>query len=207
MKFRQLFMFFMAFSLVLAVGCKDDPTCDDGEQNQGETGIDCGGPCPACGAVANCFDGVQNQDETGIDCGGVCPDCPTINECPTVFSNTLSLTADGNNAVADIVSAQEVGGLLNISGTVSSDFSSISISQATYAAGTYDVGAMTIVQYTDPSGTVYTSQLAGSSGAVTFSTFENDADCKYVTGSFNVNLPEAGGGSIQVSGQFTEIDF
>ena len=24
------------------------PTCSDGIQNQGETGIDCGGPCPAC---------------------------------------------------------------------------------------------------------------------------------------------------------------
>lgn len=24
------------------------PTCNDGIQNQGETGIDCGGPCPAC---------------------------------------------------------------------------------------------------------------------------------------------------------------
>lgn len=27
------------------------PTCSDGIQNQGETGIDCGGPCPACPAV------------------------------------------------------------------------------------------------------------------------------------------------------------
>jgi hypothetical protein len=24
------------------------PTCSDGIQNQGETGVDCGGPCPAC---------------------------------------------------------------------------------------------------------------------------------------------------------------
>jgi hypothetical protein len=27
-------------------------TCNDGVQNQGETGIDCGGPCPACQAVS-----------------------------------------------------------------------------------------------------------------------------------------------------------
>jgi mannobiose 2-epimerase len=26
------------------------PTCSDGVQNQGETGVDCGGPCPACQA-------------------------------------------------------------------------------------------------------------------------------------------------------------
>jgi len=25
------------------------PTCNDDIQNQGETGVDCGGPCPACG--------------------------------------------------------------------------------------------------------------------------------------------------------------
>ena len=24
-------------------------TCNDGEKNQGETGRDCGGPCPDCG--------------------------------------------------------------------------------------------------------------------------------------------------------------
>jgi len=50
------------------------PTCDDGIQNQGETGIDCGGPCAAC---ATCNDGIQNQGETDIDCGG-----PNCNACP-----------------------------------------------------------------------------------------------------------------------------
>jgi hypothetical protein len=26
------------------------PTCSDGFENGGETGIDCGGPCPPCDA-------------------------------------------------------------------------------------------------------------------------------------------------------------
>jgi hypothetical protein len=30
-------------------GCSVTPTCSDGIQNQGETGVDCGGPCQACG--------------------------------------------------------------------------------------------------------------------------------------------------------------
>ncbi|MBV6653223.1 MAG: zinc metalloprotease, partial [Mameliella sp.] len=50
--------------------CTDPPTatCDDGIQNGGETGVDCGGPnCPAC---PTCNDGIQNGSETGIDCGG-----------------------------------------------------------------------------------------------------------------------------------------
>ena len=49
-----------------------EATCDDCEQNQGETGVDCGGPCNAC---PTCDDGIQNQEETGIDCGGPCPKC------------------------------------------------------------------------------------------------------------------------------------
>ena len=50
-------------------------TCDDDLQNQGETGIDCGGPCSAC---PSCKDGVQNQGETGIDCGGPCTVCQSM---------------------------------------------------------------------------------------------------------------------------------
>lgn len=53
------------------------PTCSDGIQNQGETGVDCGGPCAAC---ASCNDGIQNQGETGVDCGGPCSACPTCND-------------------------------------------------------------------------------------------------------------------------------
>ena len=72
------------------------PTCEDGVQNQDETGVDCGGVCGgywydnSCHATPktkttpttppttgieeeeSCNDGVMNQDETGVDCGGVC---------------------------------------------------------------------------------------------------------------------------------------
>ncbi|MDQ3193108.1 MAG: CUB domain-containing protein [Bacteroidota bacterium] len=33
--------------------------------------------CLACPA-ATCTDGIQNQGETGIDCGGPCPACPPL---------------------------------------------------------------------------------------------------------------------------------
>ena len=32
----------------VVIGGAPAPTCSDGIQNQGETGVDCGGPCPAC---------------------------------------------------------------------------------------------------------------------------------------------------------------
>lgn len=75
------------------------PTCSDGIQNQGESGIDCGGSstCAKCGTgfgctvpsdctsgvcgasntclAPTCKDGVQNQQETDVDCGG--PNCST----------------------------------------------------------------------------------------------------------------------------------
>ena len=62
--------------------CGDNPpptaTCFDNIQNQGETGVDCGGPCAACptnNPAPTCSDNVQNQGETGVDCGGPCTAC------------------------------------------------------------------------------------------------------------------------------------
>ncbi len=61
------------------------PTCNDGVQNGDETGVDCGGSCPACPPNPTCSDGIQNGDETSVDCGGSCPACPCN-------GNTITLT-------------------------------------------------------------------------------------------------------------------
>ncbi len=45
------------------------PTCFDNVKNQGESQVDCGGPCMAC---PTCTDRIQNQGEEGVDCGGPC---------------------------------------------------------------------------------------------------------------------------------------
>ena len=72
------------------------PTCSDRVQNQGETGIDCGGPCTAC---PTCTDGVKNQGELGIDCGGPCakvcgtPGNTNYSEVP----NSASVSVDGTS--------------------------------------------------------------------------------------------------------------
>ena len=59
--------------------CPACPTCTDGVQNGNETGVDCGGSCAPCSG-STCTDGVQNGNETGVDCGGSCPACPTCND-------------------------------------------------------------------------------------------------------------------------------
>jgi hypothetical protein len=55
--------------------CKQCPSCVDKIQNQGETGVDCGGPCSPCVA---CSDGLLTPGESGVDCGGECRLCPRI---------------------------------------------------------------------------------------------------------------------------------
>ena len=58
---------------VSEVGCNNN-----GVQDNGETGVDCGGGgCPACGGGGGCNNnGVQDNGETGVDCGGGgCPAC------------------------------------------------------------------------------------------------------------------------------------
>ena len=88
------------------------PTCSDTVQNQGESGIDCGGTstCTRCGtgqgctapsdcingvcgsnntcSAPTCSDGVQNEQETDLDCGG--PNCST------------STTACGNGLICKV---------------------------------------------------------------------------------------------------------
>ncbi len=78
----------MILVAVVFSSCKnDDPpvieplaTCADGVMNQGETGIDCGGPnCQACNsATATCNDGIKNGDETDVDFGGSCAEIITV---------------------------------------------------------------------------------------------------------------------------------
>jgi hypothetical protein len=70
-----------------ATSCPDcpEPTCFDGIVNQGEEGIDCGGPCPnLCDPTPVCGNGIQDGDETGIDCDDdpttACPPCATCSD-------------------------------------------------------------------------------------------------------------------------------
>ena len=41
-------------------------TCDDGIKNQGETGVDCGGPCAAC--APECGNGIAEEGENCFNC-------------------------------------------------------------------------------------------------------------------------------------------
>ncbi len=97
--------------------CPACPTCSDGIQNQGETGVDCGGPCPACPQEPTCSDGIQNQGETGVDCGGPCPACPPGGSSvllASYFETGWDSWSDGGSDVARVISSNSWEGQYSI---------------------------------------------------------------------------------------------
>ena len=103
--------------LVQTCGSGFATSCTDHVKNQGETGVDCGGPCskkcskikiktdavkqPVLGDQPElseiigdpqvyCFDGTQNYGEYGIDCGGSCNAV-----CQTCFDDIQNQNEEG----------------------------------------------------------------------------------------------------------------
>ena len=106
-------------------------TCTDGIQNGNETGVDCGGSCPACPVEPTCSDGIQNGQETGVDCGGTdCTACPTTTcDVPTgLQTNNITTTRATlnwnavNNAVNYTVQIRPVGNTNWIENTTKNTF-------------------------------------------------------------------------------------
>ncbi|MFC2162148.1 hypothetical protein ACFLRF_00570 [Candidatus Altiarchaeota archaeon] len=78
-----------------------DPSCVDGRLNQGELGVDCGGPCRPCKGRPTCRDRIQNQGELGVDCGGPCPECSVIDTCKNGVLDPDEVEVDcGGNCTA-----------------------------------------------------------------------------------------------------------
>ena len=170
--------------------CDPCPSCSDGIQNQGETGIDCGDVCTPCGVPQSCSDGVQNQDETGVDCGGVCTPCGTTVDCNNL-ADTFSYTRDGGtNINADVLSANLQSGNLVITATVLNPSSIFTITQtgANFGTGNFNVGA---------GGTTTTVQFTDNATATTYSTINSNS-----SGTINFTAFEQGGACNYVSGSF-----
>ena len=99
------------------------PSCSDGIRNQGESAVDCAGPCAArcaegddCSSSADCAqglscppatrrcappscqDGLQNGGETGLDCGGGCAGCAAGSACQGAGDCVTGICRDGTCA-------------------------------------------------------------------------------------------------------------
>lgn len=87
-------LFVCAFLSAAVVSCEE--TCYDGEQNNSEEAVDCGGPCVPCDTTeGTCFDGILNQGEEDIDCGGPCNACITDT---SVFAPDFVCEGTGSNS-------------------------------------------------------------------------------------------------------------
>lgn len=100
------------------------PSCSDGIRNQGERGVDCGGPCEESDDC--CDNGVKDELEEGIDCDGVCEPCTELicdgdgaceddrgedcNNCPEDCMGCEDLCSDGERSAASAEEGDDCGG-------------------------------------------------------------------------------------------------
>lgn len=183
---------------VIYYGCKkkdETPaaTCSDGIQNQGETGVDCGGPCTAC---ATCSDGIQNQGETAIDCGGPCPACPVA---------SMSANVDGTPWTANYINAYALSGSLIIQASYLSTTHAIQIIHSgTFAPGTYSLGGLS-GSYAES--TPSTVNCIIQTGTITFTQFNTTTKTVSGTFSFSCTDPSTTVSQSITSGVFTNVKY
>lgn len=192
LSFAFILAFILAAGVVIYSGCsKDDnkpaATCSDGIQNQGETGVDCGGPCTAC---ATCSDGIQNQGETGVDCGGPCSPCATA---------SLTATIDGAPFTATFIQAQLLSGMLVIQATNGSKTLSL-VHSGALATGTYTLQSVSTNYATSSITCLCTTS------SITFTTFNTTT--QKVSGTFYFNCTDASSTAHSItSGSFANIGY
>lgn len=186
----------------MTYGCGDDNfSCEDGKQNQGETGIDCGGPCPNCAYVRTCSDGTQNGEELGVDCGGPCP-----NACisqPPVLNTSFSAIINGNDWSATLPSALELNEGITITGFSAPNVIVMNYNEDfTTRTGNLDL----TTNMATLTGADISDQCLAQSGSITFTKF--DTANKVVSGTFEFTCQGTDGVDVVVTnGKFEDIKY
>ncbi len=148
------------------------PTCGDLEQNQGEAGVDCGGPCTPCGEVPTCSDQEQNQDETDVDCGGTCGDCASCSDL------TQNQDETGTDCGGEICEPCAAGGptLSDLYPAYTVDVgcaSQVEPTRICIASGAYDLGC----QSSDAGQPGYAADCTGTNRGLEYGSVAVDAFC------------------------------
>lgn len=223
---------FVCLCMLTIGGCKDDPSCTDGKQNGGETGIDCVADpsqpcecgCPACATLAaNCSDGIQNGGELGIDCGGPCPNaCQTSPTCTDGIQNGTETGVDCGGSCSPCGGGGGTGtftckidgttfSATTTSGTAVAPLLTFSGTSGTNVITIVHNGAFAIGTYPVASAAPMTYANAGnncistSDGTLTFTQF--DTTNKKISGSFSFNCTIPGGGSAITEGIFSNLSY
>jgi hypothetical protein len=167
-------------------------TCTDGVKNQGEQGVDCGGPCGA--PCPSCADGIMNQNETAVDCGGQCDPCyPSL----SAKIDNVQWSSTSRNA---FISGP---GIIRIYGTNQQNNITLFYS-GVFTEGSTPTGNSFTGEMRDENGNLYSSINGGS---ITFTTFDTTA--RKVSGIYNFTGKDTVSNQFKVitSGVFTELTY
>ena len=186
--------------------CNDDPTCSDGEQNGGEIGIDCGGPCISCDSIGlvitnpiDTSDMIIDTSDMVIDSSDIIIDPADLYSCDTLICAQIN----GTDFTGYISYGDTDATSLLIIGTTGIEQLSINFS-GTQAVGTYDF-SMAQGIYNNGTTTYTTGQA--SDGSITFTVF--DAVAQTVSGTFEFTaIGEDSTDVVEVTnGTFMEITY
>ncbi len=188
--------YLIAGMLIMFASCAEKidntGTCSDGRMNQGEQGIDCGGPCP--GICVSCGDGIKNQGETAVDCGGPCDPCYP------------RMSAQINGTVWSSVSRNAFlsgPGTIRIYGT--DQIKNITlVYSGPFKTGTVATGMQFTGELRDENGNLFTS-IGG--GSISFSTFDTTSRTVSGTYQFLSTNPVNSTSSIISSGVFNILNY
>lgn len=190
MKLFKIWSFsILSLSVFLMMSCGSDPTCTDGEQNGGETGIDCGGPCISCDSI-----GIVIPIDTMME--------DTMEEM-TSCANRLCAQVSGSEFVGEQSTAEDLLGetilIKGITGTTEIGLNYSGLREV----GNYDF-AQTLANYTE-AGTVYEANDT-LDGTINFTLF--DTANKVISGTFEFTGTNASGTEIQVTnGTFDQLSY
>lgn len=157
---KTMCFFLLLGSFLLINACKD-ASCTDGEQNQFETGIDCGGPCPVCNDNPIPVDTTTNNNNQ--------------NQNDIMSANIAGVAWEANN----IVSSVSINDVLTIVGALGTQTISLEYG-GTFGVGSYPLGGDNGATYT-ADGVVHSVDFGGN-GTITFSQF--DTGNQVVSGTF-----------------------
>ncbi len=206
MNFKIILFCLSILGLLLMGSCGDSSfSCEDGKQNQGELGIDCGGPCPNCDYLRTCNDGIQNGGELGVDCGGTCPNvCSEI-----VITNTFfEATVNDMDWSALQVNGSTSNGTLTLSGLDANGLDNDYEIKLIYSeefitrTGTLDMIANTA----SIGGTNIGGNCMAVSGSISFTKF--DTTNRLISGTFEFTCQDAADIETTVTnGRFQDISY
>jgi len=162
----------------------------------------------SCQEDPTCFDGELNQDEIDIDCGGVCIDCEPV-DCSIGLANEFSYSVDGVDMDVDSIFVYEAYENLVIEVVTIDPPGTLMIrhDDDSFVPGTYGFGGLSWMLYhTDEND--FHSNNTSDSGELIFTEFSIDPDCPFVSGSFDVTPQEYQTGyQAHVIATFSELEY